>query len=51
VAGVVSTTQFEKYLGLIALIGRLKVATFSGLQGKNMGTHKWMERKILVASK
>jgi hypothetical protein len=29
-----STTQFEKYLGLPALIGRSKVETFSGLQGK-----------------
>jgi hypothetical protein len=50
-AGVASTTQFEKYLGLLALIGRSKVATFSGLQGKNIGTHKWLERKILVASR
>jgi hypothetical protein len=33
IARVNSTTQFEKYLGLPALIGRSKTAAFSGLQG------------------
>jgi hypothetical protein len=35
VAGVESTNQFERYLGLLALIGSSKVEAFSGLlQGK-----------------
>jgi hypothetical protein len=34
VAGVKSTNQFERYLGLPALIGSSKVQAFFGLQGK-----------------
>jgi hypothetical protein len=44
VVGVYSTTHFEKYLGLLALIGGLKVEAFSGLQGKIWGLiNSWKE--------
>jgi hypothetical protein len=52
VAGVNSTSQFEKYLGLPALIGRSKVEAFSGLQGKIWGRiNGWKEKFLSQAGK
>ena len=33
-AGVFSTQSYEKYLGLLALIGYLKVSAFSDIKGR-----------------
>jgi hypothetical protein len=52
VARVNSTTHFEKYLGLPALIGRSKTAAFSGLQGRIWGRmHGWKEKFLSQAGK
>jgi hypothetical protein len=52
IARVNSTTQFEKYLGLPALIGRSKTAAFSGLQGRIWGRmHGWKEKFLSQAGK
>jgi hypothetical protein len=52
VAGVKSTNQFERYLGLPALIGSSKVEAFSGLQGKIWGRiNGWKEKFLSQAGK
>jgi hypothetical protein len=49
---VKSTNQFERYLGLPALIGSSKVEAFSGLQGKIWGRiNGWKEKFLSQAGK
>jgi hypothetical protein len=50
--GVVSTTRFEKYLGLPALIGRSKCRAFAGIQGRVQAKLKgWKEKFLSQAGK
>jgi hypothetical protein len=52
IAGVQVTNSFEKYLGLLALIGRSKVEAFSELKGIIWGRmYGWKERFLSQARK
>jgi hypothetical protein len=46
-AGVSSTQQYEKYLGLLALIGRSRVSTFNGIKGRIWNHINWWKEKFL----
>jgi hypothetical protein len=47
VAGVGSTTRYEKYLGLPSLIGRSRVSSFNGIKGKIWERINGWKEKIL----
>jgi hypothetical protein len=51
VVGVKSTHQFEKYVGLPALIGSSKVEAFFWFTRENMGAYKWLEGEIPLPSR
>jgi ribonuclease HI len=52
IAGINSTNSYDKYLGLPLLIGRSRVSTFSGLQGKIWERiNGWKEKFLSQASK
>jgi hypothetical protein len=50
--GVSSTSHYEKYLGLPALIGRSRVSTFNGIKGRIWNRiNGWNEKFISHAGK
>lgn len=52
VAGVPSTQQYERYIGLPALIGRLKISTFNGTIGRIWSKiNGWKENFLSHADK
>lgn len=52
VVGVQSTNQYEKYLGLPALVGRSRISSFNGIKGRIWShINEWKEKFLTHAGK